>query len=298
MKDSLNLTPLERIEQTLKKAHQSLDVQTDDYKKDVRLAQQMFEALKHGRFTFDSEPWYCTRDVVKWLKEGTPIVRLPQELLLRATTHEGLPIPPGPAVAAFVGLGLARDLDLFLVPEMIAHGKQNGKFPISINVSSSAATTPEFWQGCFKHLKKHLQDGGSKADIVFEIERQALESDNGLKAVRAVREQGFRFAIDDFYSDELHPNQIETIARYIDFIKFTGAAIQGGIAGKYNLGILVEQARAIGPEKLFIAKWVDNHEQALKLYKEYNIDAAQGRNLPEDLKEFAGNIKRFFATSH
>ena len=297
MVDSLSLTPLERMGNTLKKAHQRLELQSDEYKNDVRLAQQMYEALKHGRFTFDSEPWYCTRDVVKWLKEGTPIVRLPQELLLRATTHDGQPIPPGPAVAAFVGLGLARDLDLFLVPEMISYGKQQRKFPISINVSSSAATTPEFWQGCFKHLKKHLQAGGNKADIVFEIEREALESPNGLKAVKAVREQGFRFAIDDFYSDELHPSQIETIARYIDFIKFTGAAIQGGIEGKYNLGILVEQARAIGPEKLFVAKWVDNHEQALKLFKEYNIDAAQGRNLPDDLKDFAGSIKKYFSAS-
>ena len=138
--------------------------------------------------------------------------------------------------------------------------------------------------------------GGNKADIVFEIEREALESDNGLKAVKAVREQGFRFAIDDFYSDELHPNQIETIARYIDFIKFTGAAVQGGIEGKYNLGILVEQARAIGPEKLFVAKWVDNHEQALRLYQEYNIDAAQGRNLPAELREFAGSVKKHFSS--
>ncbi len=287
----LNLTPLERIGETLKKIQLNLSIQTDDYIADVKLAQQMFEALKHSKFSFDSEPWYCTRDVVHWLEDGSPVTRLPQELLLRATSHDGKPIPPGPSIAAFVDIGLAKDLDLFLIPKMITHGKENNKFPISINVSSSAATSLEFWQDCFKILKKHLEDGGKKSDIVFEIERAAIESDDGMRAVREVRKSGFRFAMDDFYSDELHPDQIEVISQYIDFIKFTGSAIQGGIEGKYNLNILVEQARVIGPKKLFVAKWVENHEQAVKLYREYNIDAAQGRNLPQDLKEFASNIK-------
>lgn len=294
--DVMQLTPLENIQVTLNSLKKNLADQTDSYKEEVRLAQQLYEALRYGRFSFTREPWFCTRDVVRWMTEGTPIARLPQELLLRPTTHEGKEIQPGPAVSAFVGLGLAKELDLFLVPEMLSYARDKGCFPISVNVSSSAVVSEEFWQECFKFLREHLKEGGKKTDVVFEIERSALESDSGLNAIKRVRQAGFRFAIDDFYGDDLLPQQIETIADNIDFIKFTGEAIQRGIEGKYNLGILVEQARAIGPEKLFVAKWVDNHEQAVRLLKEFKIDAAQGRNLPQNLKIFAADIKKLLTS--
>lgn len=296
MNDVMHLTPLEHIQVTLNSLKKNLADQTEDYKEEVRLAQQLYEALRHNRFTFTREPWFCTRDVVRWMTEGTPIARLPQEFLLRARTHEGEEIPPGPAVSAFVGLGLAKDLDLFLVPEMLKYAREKQSFPISVNVSSSAVVSEQFWQECFRFLREHLKEGGKKTDVVFEIERSALESDRGLDAIKRVRQAGFRFAIDDFYSEELLPQQIETIAENIDFIKFNGEAIQRGIEGKYNLGILVEQARAIGPEKLFVAKWVDNHEQAVRLLKEFKIDAAQGRNLPQTLKIFAADIKKFLTS--
>ena len=297
MNDVMKLTPLENIQVTLNSLKKNLADQTDEYKNDVKLAQQLYEALRHERFGFTHEPWFCTRDVVKWMSEGTPIARLPQELLLRPRDIHNEIIPPGPAVSAFIGLGLAKDLDLFLVPKMINYARENGRFPISINVSSSAVVSDEFWQETFKVLREHLKNGGKKTDIVFEIERSALESDRGLAAIKGVRSAGFRFAIDDFYSDELLNQQIETIAKYIDFIKFTGEAIQRGMDGKYNLGILVEQARAIGPQKLFIAKWVDNHEQAVRLFQEFKIDAAQGRNLPQELKIFAADIKKLLSTA-
>ena len=296
LNDVMKLTPLEHIQATLNSLKKNLADQTDEYQKDFRRAQQLYKALQQGDFTFTSEPWFCTRDVVRWMSEGTPIARLPQELLLRAQTPEGEDIPPGPAFTAFVGLGLAKDLDIFLMPEMISYARQKNNFPISVNVSSSAVVSEEFWKEAFKCLRQHLKDGGKKTDIVFEIERSALESERGLNAIKRVRQAGFRFAIDDFYSDELLNQQIQTIAEHIDFIKFTGEAIQRGIDGKYNLGILVEQAREIGPEKLFVAKWVDNHEQAIRLLQEFKIDAAQGRNLPKELKTFASDIKKALST--
>lgn len=296
MNDVMQLTPLEHIQVTLDSLKKNLADQTQEYQEEVRLAQQLYEALRHGRFTFTREPWFCTRDVVRWLTEGTPIARLPQELLLRPTTGGQEEILPGPAVDAFTGLGLAKDLDLFLVPEMLSYAKDKGCFPISVNVSSSAVVSQDFWQECFKFLREHLKEGGKKTDIVFEIERSALESDSGLDAIKRVRQAGFRFAIDDFYGDELRQQQIDTIAANIDFIKFTGEAIQRGIEGKYNLGILVEQARAIGPEKLFVAKWVENHEQAVRLLKEFKIDAAQGRNLPQNLTVFAADVKKLLSS--
>ena len=292
LNDVMQLTPLEHIQATLNSLQRNLADQTPEYKEDVRLAKQLYDALKTNRFTFNREPWFCTRDVVRWLAEGTPIARLPQELLLRAKTADGEEIPPGPAVAAFVGLGLAKDLDLFLVPKMLEYGREKGCFPVSVNVSSSAVVSPDFWQQSFTFLREHLKNGGKKTDVVFEVERSALDSEEGLKAIKRVRESGFRFAVDDFYSEDLRPEQIDTIVQHIDFIKFTGEAIQRGIEGKYNLNILVEQARAIGPEKLFVAKWVDNHEQAVRLLKEFKIDAAQGRNLPQNLKIFAADVKK------
>ena len=296
MNDVMQLSPLERIQVTLNSLKKNLADQTDEYKKDVHHAQQLFEALKQGTFTFTSEPWFCTRDVVRWMSEGTPIVRLPQELLLRARTHNDEEIPPGPAFTAFVGLGLAKDLDIFLMPEMLSYARQNNSFPISVNVSSSAVVSEDFWKEAFKCMRQHLKNGGKKTDVVFEIERSALESDRGLNAIKHVRQAGFRFAIDDFYSGELMSQQLKTITEHIDFIKFTGEAIQRGMAGKYNLGVLVGQARAIGPEKLFVAKWVDNHEQAVRLFQEFKIDAAQGRNLPQDLKTFARDVKKMLSS--
>ena len=292
MNDVMQLTPLEHIEATLNSLQRNLADQTPEYREEVKQARQLYDALRNDRFTFTSEPWFCTRDVVRWLSEGTPIARLPQELLLRPSTADGQDIPPGPAVSAFVGLGLAKDLDLFLVPKMLEYGHKHGCFPISVNVSSSAVVSPDFWQRSFKFLKEHLKNGGKKTDIVFEVERAALDSEEGLKAIKRVRENGFRFAVDDFYSEDLRPDQVDTIVQHINFIKFTGEAIQRGIEGKYNLNILVDQARAIGPEKLFVAKWVDNHEQAVRLLKEFKIDAAQGRNLPHNLKIFAADIKK------
>ena len=292
------LTNLEKIDEALKSIQRHLDIQTDDYKTQYELAKTLFEALRAHRFSFSAEQWYCTRDVVKWSADGSPVLRLPQELLLRAETRDGELIPPGPAIAAFVEFGLARLLDLFLLPEMIAYAREHHAFPISVNISASAATSDEFWEECLKDVHEHLAKGGQKTDVVFEIERAAIESEAGRHAIAAVRREGFLFAIDDFYSDDFSDAQTHFISRYIDFIKFTGPAVQQAMEGKYNLEVLVQQAREIGPNKLFIAKWVDSPEQALYLFSTYHIDAAQGRNLPATLKDFVSLLRPHLKSAH
>jgi diguanylate cyclase (GGDEF)-like protein len=190
-------------------------------------------------------------------------------------------------------IGAMQKLDLLLIEKVFENYKLfENKFPpfIFINMVPENATEE------FAEKVRALADKYSvpTTNVIFEItERKAIEDIMRVVSfVRELKDEGFRFAIDDFGSGYSSFYYLKYLP--VDFLKIEGEFIKtlpNLPTDRVFIEGIVNVAKKMGIKT--IAEFVEN-EEVLKVVKDLGIDYAQGYYFgkPEPLEE---KLKKHFS---
>jgi EAL domain-containing protein (putative c-di-GMP-specific phosphodiesterase class I) len=190
-------------------------------------------------------------------------------------------------------IGAMQKLDLLLIERVFENYKLfENKFPLFIFINMVPDNATEE----FAEKVRALADKYSVPtnNVVFEItERKAIEDIMRVVSfVRKLKNEGFRFAIDDFGSGYSSFYYLKYLP--VDFLKIEGEFIKtlpNSPTDRVFIEGIVSVARKMGIKT--IAEYVEN-EEVLEVVKDLGIDYAQGYYLgkPEPLEE---KLKKHFS---
>jgi diguanylate cyclase (GGDEF)-like protein len=190
-------------------------------------------------------------------------------------------------------IGAMQKLDLLLIEKVFENYKLfENKFPLFIFINM----VPENATEEFAEKVRALADKYSVPpnNIVFEItERKAIEDIMRVVSfVRELKDEGFRFAIDDFGSGYSSFYYLKYLP--VDFLKIDGEFIKSlphSPTDRIFIEAIVSVAKKMGIKT--IAEFVEN-EEVLEVVKDLGIDYAQGYYFgkPEPLEE---KLKKYFS---
>ena len=190
------------------------------------------------------------------------------EALLRGLDHQGCLQAPEPLFALARASGLLPELDAAAcrtaIRSAVRHGLGHGVF---INFAPAAVEDPERHLAALEAV--FGEAGLSKQSVVFEVvEADRLDNSEQLEQIlRAYRNAGFRFALDDLGAGWSSLGLVHRIQP--DFIKLDRALIRGvhqdGVKAKI-VGKLLELCRELGiasivegVEEMAELRWVCDH---------------------------------------
>jgi diguanylate cyclase (GGDEF)-like protein len=190
-------------------------------------------------------------------------------------------------------IGAMQKLDLLLIERVFENYKLfENKFPLFIFINM----VPENATEEFAEKVRALADKYSVPtnNVIFEItERKAIEDIMRVVSfVRELKDEGFRFAIDDFGSGYSSFYYLKYLP--VDFLKIEGEFIKtlpNSPTDRVFIEGIVSVAKKMGIKT--IAEFVEN-EEVLEVVKDLGIDYAQGYYLgkPEPLEE---KLKKHFS---
>jgi diguanylate cyclase (GGDEF)-like protein len=190
-------------------------------------------------------------------------------------------------------IGAMQKLDLLLIEKIFENYKLfENKFPLFIFINM----VPENATEEFAEKVRALADKYSvpTTNVIFEItERKAVEDIMRVVSfVRELKDEGFRFAIDDFGSGYSSFYYLKYLP--VDFLKIDGEFIKtlpNSPTDRVFIEGIVNVAKKMGIKT--IAEYVEN-EEVLEVVKDLGIDYAQGYYLgkPEPLEE---KLKKHFS---
>ena len=231
--------------------------------KDLEPAAALLEAFRFDRFTFHSEDWLGA--------DRTDA----RELLLRAWDSKGDSIPSGRAIQELFDKGMMPSLDKFLIFAALRKIEPNRQSAVTINALCSTLAQKLFWQEL-----DILPHNHAAKKIVFEILEYEAEYEVSHELLTAACEKGYRFALDDFYPDELGWKRLNDFAPYIDYIKLDGKLVREGLAGNSVFFETISDLKARYPDIALIAEHVETPSEAFHLFDQ-GIAVVQGRSLPK-----------------
>ncbi len=190
-------------------------------------------------------------------------------------------------------IGAMRKLDFLLIERVFENYKLfENKFPLFIFINM----VPDNLTEEFAEKVRALADKYSvpTTNVVFEItERKAIEDIMRVVSfVRELKDEGFRFAIDDFGSGYSSFYYLKYLP--VDFLKIEGEFIKtlpNSPTDRVFIEGIVSVAKKMGIKT--IAEFIEN-ENVLEVVKDLGIDYAQGYYLgkPEPLEE---KLKKHFS---
>ncbi|MFZ8860659.1 MAG: bifunctional diguanylate cyclase/phosphodiesterase, partial [Thermocrinis sp.] len=190
-------------------------------------------------------------------------------------------------------IGAIQKLDFLLIERVFENYKFfENKFPLFIFINM----VPENATEEFAEKVRALADKYSVPlnKVIFEItERKAVEDIMQVVSfVRELKDEGFRFAIDDFGSGYSSFYYLKYLP--VDFLKIEGEFIKtlpNSPTDRVFIEGIVSVAKKLGIKT--IAEFVEN-EEVLEVVKDLGIDYAQGYYLgkPEPLEE---KLKKYFS---
>ncbi|HEX9778258.1 MAG TPA: bifunctional diguanylate cyclase/phosphodiesterase [Geopsychrobacteraceae bacterium] len=206
------------------------------------------------------------------------------ELLMRIVDGERV-VPAGEFVEQAENLGLMHRFDLILIrkafQQIQAVGYQGVLF---VNISPKSLITGRF----IRAIRELAQTYGVVPhNIVFEItERETCKNLNALeKFVVELKNEGFRFAVDDFGSGYSSFQYIKSFS--IDFLKIDGefiACLPYDQTYQAFVKSMVTLAQELGIKT--VAEFVET-EEILQLVNAFGIDYAQGYHIGRPAENFA-----------
>lgn len=204
--------------------------------------------------------------------------------------EQGLCLPTRilPMVAE-IGLGAAVDCwVLSAVCHKLATWRSRRVFPprlrLVVNVSPQLLGLPD----CCWHLQRIIQDSGVQPEnLVIEITQAALGNDRQqlAAAMRAIREWGIGFSVDEFGSEHAPSAQLESLP--IDTVKISPsliAGVPGNDASAQVIETALRMAASVGVG--LAAEGIDTYEQ-LDFLSSCGCDLFQGSRISAPLAEAA-----------
>lgn len=223
----------------------------------------IYDAYKNGGI---QEPIYGTDRIIA------------SESLARPKDSLGRQYSIGLLSEQFYKQGHAVNFDILTTSNAL---KQAQTFPVSINISVTSALSPHFW----KETKKRMErEEIAPNDIVFEILEHDVDPAADISILEDLKENDFRFALDDFIGNEFDEHRLAAFANLVEFIKIEGKVIRGGLGDKDMEYTPEDLERAItmieynAPDAKLIAERVRSFEEAQTLF-DRGFVGVQGRQL-------------------
>lgn len=212
------------------------------------------------------------------------------ESLARPRDNTGREYSIGKLASAFYRRGHAIPFDNLTHSVGLKHAK---KFPATINVSIEAVLSPEFWER--REQKIHLV---KPDDTIYEILEHDIEIGTDISLLQGKKEEGYRFALDDFSSGISHSNRLHVFGELVDYIKIDGPLVRAFLDGESEEAIdnsivkfydrrdfetVLTKLNSFYSQKgfpmpLLIAERVRTAEEAKRMF-EIGFGGVQGRDL-------------------
>ena len=237
---------------------------------EMRWVVKINRALEENRFHLDYQPIIAIGTV----DSDKPMF----EFLLRLEDDEGSIILPDTFLRAAERYNLSIQLDQWVLSTVLAWLKSNPQqlesaCLFTINLSGPALGDEGFLNFTLAELRKH---DVPPEKICFEITETALISNlaNANKFIRALKELGCCFAIDDFGSGLSSFGYLKALA--VEYLKISGLFVKNIMDDPIDLA-MVKSINDIGHVmgKKTIAEFTENKEILAKL-RELGVDYAQG----------------------
>ncbi len=181
-------------------------------------------------------------------------------------------------------IGRAVEFDVLTCSIGLDYARAEHKLPITLNVSVESVLSPFFWEKMEKHLKDNMM---SPKQVIFEILEHDVDINTDISHLTELKEQGFRFALDDFSVGQDHENRLTVFGGLVDFVKIDGPLVRAGLGDTEEeckghteeqfintVDALHEQA----PHAKLIAERTRSPYEAISLF-ETGIDGVQGLKL-------------------
>ncbi|MCK5384465.1 MAG: EAL domain-containing protein [Alphaproteobacteria bacterium] len=178
-------------------------------------AKKLWETVVNGAFDNNKPDFEPVLD-----RNGKAIF---YESLSRPMDDEGIHQKIFPLVNAFYRSGAHNDLDLCTCTTALMNAVQQNKKPISLNISVVSALNPDFFDTMESHIESHNL---KPEDVVFEILEHGVNPKADINHLRALKDKGYRFALDDFGVGQDHKNRLHAFGDIIDYIKIDGPYIR------------------------------------------------------------------------
>jgi diguanylate cyclase (GGDEF)-like protein/PAS domain S-box-containing protein len=223
--------------------------------------------------------------------------RLRGEVLLRWRNLEGVWVPASELLPAAERYGLTAPIDRWVVAQALArfgriHRSDPGRVAmIGINLSAASMNDPTL----VRDIQRALRVSGLPPErVCFEITETAAVSnlDQALSFVRAIKQAGCLFALDDFGSGLSSFALLRSLP--VDVLKIDGHFVRNMDQDAVDHSVVeatTRVARAMGI--VTVAEWVER-KSLLPALRELGVDYAQGyalgapRELPEGRDERRG----------
>jgi EAL domain-containing protein (putative c-di-GMP-specific phosphodiesterase class I) len=182
-----------------------------------------------------------------------------------------------------------KDFDLFTLSNVLKHGKD---YPaISVNIAPESLLDPLFCEAAIAIMDRYKRH---PSGLVFEILEHDVDPARNTDHLRALRDSGLQFALDDFgarHEQDIelrsHFRRLQLFRPYVTNVKLDGGFIGGNSDSDLkDLIIVLKQA---GPGTAIIAEHVSDFNHAQKLF-DLGFDAVQGQRLKEQELDYHAKI--------
>lgn len=255
------------------------------------LVPQIMEALRQDRFELYGQPI-----VPLDASSGGGSERPHFEILLRMHGDDRGLVSPGLFIPTAEKYHLASDVDRWVVVHALAAISElyrnggGGERPVfGINLSGESLIEEDFQAFLLREVESHSQVADA---LCFEVTETAaiFNFDRAHRLIQHLREQGCRFALDDFGSGYSSFTYVRSFP--VDFIKIDGCFVRTMRHDHTNHTVVQainNMAHVLG--KRTIAEYVED-EQTLAGLAELGIDFAQGYQTgrPRPLRELMDGI--------
>jgi diguanylate cyclase (GGDEF)-like protein len=196
------------------------------------------------------------------------------ECLMRLRRPDGTVLAAEDVIPLAERLGLVRLIDHRVVELVVAELIAGPDLNVSLNVSASSTSDPEWWESFAVQLRRHA---GIAPRIALEItETAAFQTVNdAIGFVRRVKDLGCRIAIDDFGTGQTSYRNLRKLG--VDIVKIDGSFVQNlarSADDRLFVRTIVELAKGLGLAT--VAEWVQDEETAA-LLTGWGCDYLQGR---------------------
>ncbi|BAZ09291.1 diguanylate cyclase/phosphodiesterase with PAS/PAC and GAF sensor(s) [Calothrix sp. NIES-4071] len=259
---------------------------------------QINQALENNRFSLYYQPIVSTSNNKSYINHTDTYENTHFEVLLRLIDHKGKEVLPMAFIPTAERYNLMPAIDRWVISRVFTnlaaykkeelshcHSKDDCGCIYAINLSGASLNDEYFVEYVRDQLILHQIPPQA---ICFEI-TETVAVANFIKAtnfIRALKELGCRFALDDFASSISSWNYIKNMS--IDYLKIDGSFIKHIVKDKMNMAMVEainKISHLIGIET--IAKYVENQE-ILDTIKLIGVDYIQGYSIAKPHPLFVG----------
>ena len=230
-------------------------------------------ALAENRFTLFAQPIVPVKAV-----PGPPHY----EILLRFIDEQGEVVAPFGFIPAAERFQMMLDIDRWVVRETlrVITSADEHDWCCSINLSGQSLTTPGF----LEYVREQpSQSGVSCERLCFEITETAAISNfsDAVQLITALKEDGCRFALDDFGSGLSSFGYLRNLP--VDYLKIDGMFVKGMVEDPVSAEMvrcMAQLGRVVGLET--VAEFVED-TRILEMLRDMQVDYAQGYGIGKPL---------------